>query len=535
MRPQERRSLLGVAEEVAPWLAGVLLALPVVLVHYPPMGDLGAHEGLASVLCHWKDPRWNPPGLYRVFIPQANQLFALLVAALGFVLPTELAAKLVVGATGIASTVGLARLLRHLRLSRWLSLLVTPVLYGWMFSWGLAPNLTGLAVMILTLPSLEAYAEKPTGGRFLVASTWLALTFLGHESAAVVCGLFAAVLAVGRAPSARGLVARLWPVVVVVGLIVAQDLVSRALIGDVMNELGSAYATPLPARVRMIPSAIFGSIKPRDAAGVALLCLVALVASAARAPLVPYRRRGGWLLRRRYWLLALGLLGLYFAFPMTLNGATMLAFRFVPGLCIGVIVACARRRTRPIAIAAACLVPVAVVASQAAFFAKADAFYGPQDRVIEHIEPGSSVAQLDWSPTRNHKTRGVFNDRVMAARGGRVLFSFADRPPNPLYIPAALQWNEPVRRLATTPFAFMPSFDFHRFTYVLARCDYPPLLEPIARAVSGEADLVASDGAWLLFRSRLDPWPIVSPDVPLPSPPPETLGERLAAAHAPGT
>ena len=53
-------------------------------------------------------------------------------------------------------------------------------------------------------------------------------------------------------------------------------------------------------------------------------------------------------------------------------------------------------------------------------------------------------------------------------------------------------------------------------------------------ALQPEEELVASQGEWDLFRSTLPVVPLDAPDAPLPSPLPETLGERVnRLAHAP--
>ncbi len=50
-----------------------------------------------------------------------------------------------------------------------------------------------------------------------------------------------------------------------------------------------------------------------------------------------------------------------------------------------------------------------------------------------------------------------------------MLFAMTDMPPNPVYVAPTRSWNEPSRRLAQAPFAFMPAYDLTRFAYLLAR------------------------------------------------------------------
>ncbi len=91
-----------------------------------------------------------------------------------------------------------------------------------------------------------------------------------------------------------------------------------------------------------------------------------------------------------------------------------------------------------------------------------------------------------------------------------------DVPPNPVYTARGLQWNEPVRRLTTSPYAFLPAFDLQRFAYLLARNETPEMRPVIARALQPEATLVASEGEWDLYRSRVLVESPVDPDAAAP-------------------
>ncbi len=61
---------------LAPALAGLALAIPIVVVRYPPMGDLAMHEGLVAIMRHLHDPSWVPQGLYYVVAPCQSALSA---------------------------------------------------------------------------------------------------------------------------------------------------------------------------------------------------------------------------------------------------------------------------------------------------------------------------------------------------------------------------------------------------------------------------------------------------------------------------
>jgi hypothetical protein len=113
-----------------------------------------------------------------------------------------------------------------------------------------------------------------------------------------------------------------------------------------------------------------------------------------------------------------------------------------------------------------------------------------------------------------------------------MLFAMTDTPPNPVYIRRGLSWNEPVQRLVQAPYAFMPTHDLTRFSYLLERNENAAARALITRAIAKEAELVVEEGEWSLFRSKLDVVDLTAPDVPLPSPPPEMLGARVARIQA---
>lgn len=108
-----------------------------------------------------------------------------------------------------------------------------------------------------------------------------------------------------------------------------------------------------------------------------------------------------------------------------------------------------------------------------------------------------------------------------------MLFAMTDMPPNPVYVPPRLQWNEPLLRLAHAPYALMPAHDLRRFAYLLERNDSPKAAALVEKALAPEAELVARAGPWTLFHSRLATVPLASPDETLPEPAPETLAERV--------
>jgi hypothetical protein len=534
VRAQEASS-----ERIASWaagLGGIALAVPIVAARYPPMGDLAMHEGAIAIMRHLHDPSWFPPGLYYVVAPQANQLFSIAALTLSFVVPTDLACKLLVAAIVIATPLLGARLLARLGLSRWLALLIGPIACGWMFRWGLVANLAGFALFLFSIPELERLARRPARAAVLRATACAGALFFAHESSALIFAAMAATFAVLHSSTWRSFAARLAPVGAIAALTVLQWGASERLLGARMRAIGTDYGAEALDRLAILPGAVFGGMSAGREAAIGGVWIAAAAASAlfgkgGRARRLPLREA---LWCRRYAVLAAGFVVLYFVFPMSVGGTTLLAHRFLPAACVCLAVACARRATPLPAIVLAAISPLVMLAVERRDFVAADAEYRALDRLIALIPKDVAVAQLDLTPRGPGHIAPVPGPagRILAERGGRMLFAMTDSPPNPVYVTPGLSWNEPVERTVTAPYAFMPSYDLTRFSYLLARNDSEAQRALVLHALSPEAELVGEDGRWTLFRSRLQVVHLDAPDRPLPSPAPETLGARVARMRA---
>jgi hypothetical protein len=493
------------------------------------MGDLAMHEALVAILRHRNDPTWAPPGLYSVVAPQANQLFHFLAFALSFVVPTDWACKLVVATTVFVATPAAARLLRRMHRSPWLALLIGPVACGWMFGWGLVANLVGFVGLLLALPSLERLAVRPSRAALGRCALAAGLLFFAHESSAILFGIVAGFFALMRGRSFAGVALRMAPSFAVLGLVALQWRVSAGLAGANMRHIGTYFGPNAAERLATLPGAVFGGLGASRLGILGGVWVTALVASALgkRTGASLPARVAFW--RYRYIVLAASFVVLYLTFPMAMGGATLLAHRFLPAACVCLVAACAARvPSRPV-VALAIAAPIAMLGVEYKDFAKADRSYRALDRIIALVPRNVAVAQLDLTPRPPSHVAAVVGaaGRVLAERGGRMLFAFTDMPPNPVYVPRALQWNEPMQRMAASPFALMPAVDLTRFAYVLAYDEAPGMRPLVAQALEPEAELVASEGKWALFRSRLPTQPLTAPDGPAPDPATEMLAARI--------
>jgi hypothetical protein len=512
-------------------LVGVLVAAPIALFRYPPMPDLAMHEAMVAVARHRADGAFVPDGLYCVVAPQCNQLFHWLAFALSFAVSTDVACKTVVAAAVAGTVAGMGRLLALRGASRWPALVVAPVACGWMLRWGLAPNLVGFALLLWCLPWLESLWRRPRARSACLASLAAVALLFAHASSALAFAVVAVFLAAVRATSLAGFAVRAAPAGVVAALGLAQHSVSARLASDTMQRIGTDYGIGPTERLRILPGAIFGG----SDAGTHALLATAMLAALAAAVLA--RRRGRMrtlplrvaLGRHRYAVLGLAFFFAYLLFPMSIGGTTLLAHRFLPPAIACVVVACAPRWSSRVGAALAALVPLALVALEWPAFVDGARAARDLDAIILRIPGDVAVAQLDFTPRPRGHVAPVpgLAARVQAERGGRMLFSFADTPPNPVYVRREWQWNEPVTRLATAPYALVPAHDAHRFGYLVARNTDRRVRALVARALSPEYELVEAQGPWDLFRSTVPLVPLASPDAPLPAAHVETLAARI--------
>jgi hypothetical protein len=223
----------------------------------------------------------------------------------------------------------------------------------------------------------------------------------------------------------------------------------------------------------------------------------------------------------------------FLAFPVSLSGATLVYQRwFPPAFAILVVVAAPRCLWTPAARtarAAAFALPVATLLVAGPSFADSSRQYESLEPLLDAVAPGSAVAEVDLGPGDPSRTYSLAPAyaRVLAEKGGRLVYAFTDSPISPMVIPRQYQWNEPLLRIGWDSWAFSPSHDLLRFRYVIIRAQDPARKWMAAFALSEEARLVYEQGDWALFESKLDVLPVTSTEV-LPIPPvTDTMRDRM--------
>jgi hypothetical protein len=532
-------------DDWAPWAAGLMLAAPVLLAYYPPMTDLPFHEGSIGLLRHASDPSMVPPGLYVRNLGEPNQLFLLVGWLLSYGMSTRWAIKLVVAAAVCALPVAGARFARHVGASPLAALVVAPMALGWLFGWGLVANLVGLSALLATLPVLDRLAAEPTARRAAGALACTVLLYFAHMAMMFVSSGVALGLCLLQPWSWRKAGLRLSPFLAGIVITLAQTQWQKRFFTP------SSFAIPRvwrPVTVKL--GEIAWIVLPASDAPVRYammaLCLLTLGfffwlrARERRAASSPSATGVSGLARLRAralpyrWELVAAIgFAAFLAFPASLNGATLVYQRwFPPAFAILALVAAPRSLWTPAARTAriaSFVLPVATLLVAAPSFADSSREYQSLDRLLARIEPGSAVAGVDLGPGDPSRTYSLAPAyaRVLAERGGRLVYAFTDSPIAPMVIRRKYQWNEPLLRIGWDSWRFSPSHDFARFRYVVLRARDPMRMWMAGFALAEEAKLVDEDGDWALFESKSPVVPLTTPEVLPVAPVTDDLRQRM--------
>ena len=540
------------AERIAPWAAGLVLALPVLVVRFPPMADLPVHEAVVGLLKHWGDPSFVPPHVYTLNFGQPNQVFYFLILALASVVPIGTASTLVVALTLALLPPAAAHLAAHLGVTRWTALLVAPIGLGFMFFWGLLANLMGLAAYLFALPALDRFVARPSRRGFGLACVWLVILHFVHDLSALAAAVSVVVLTACAWRGWRENAGRLTPPL----LLVLLAVLSRALEERHGNAGQGVMAMPtFLERVRTFPESLF--------AGTGWVSAILLAVAAFPLLLFALERRAGdqrpeppatFGERHRFEILAGAFLALYFVAPATINwtgdpwtGVSQVNQRFLPlawsilAVALGPRSPSARAGRLPRVLAA--FLPLAPILVTWPEFLASHRAYRDLEVVIRHMRPGTSHLLLELGPTAPDAlfSPAVAGGHIVANIGGRTLFDYTRSPTAPVIQRREAHWDEVLERLERQRYQFVPAHDLQLFHYVVLHTSDPGLGELVRLALEPEARTVFSEGEFTLLESTLPQVPLDSAEPPFPLPHPTSLDERalatakrLGATSAPG-
>jgi hypothetical protein len=520
-------------ERLAPWCAGALFALPVLIAKYPPMADLPLHEASVGLLRHWGDAQFAPPELYFRNFGHANQLFSLLTFALSFVVPMAWATKIVVAAALLALPVTAARFADHVGAPRWMTLLVAPIGIGWLFFWGLIQNIVGLAALLAVLPAIDRFAERPTArGAAGVCAAMIFLHF-AHEAMQLVACAAIFYSSIGTRFTARLTALRLVPVVFCGAIVYAANLYAWHFAGPVHQATPRFVFYDLSHKLESIPGVLFGGFEPY----VRNLMMVLAATPVVLAIVTRWRgpHAAGFVARvreHRFELLALSLFAVYLVAPANIKSTTLVYHRFLPPAWAIFAIAAASGtrdvlRAVPRAICAA--VPAASLLIAWPTFVDSHHIYTDLDRVMTHMARGSSVACVDLGPDPAYRLWSpvVAMGYVVAEHGGRAMFDYSQSPISVVSQRPEKQWGDIVERATGRTWLIRPGWDLIRFRYLLVLTPRRSLGVAASMALRDDATLIAASGDWYLFESTHPLVPIDADDARMSAPYPPTFYQRL--------
>jgi hypothetical protein len=519
------------AERAAPYVTAFALALPTLLVYYPPMSDLPLHEAVIGVLKNFGDSTYNP-GLYKLNFGHPNQLFVVVTWLLSYVVSLTLACKIIIALSIVGIVLGADRLAGYLDAPRWAALLVAPLGLGWMYFWGLVANMVGLAALLWTLPALDRFARKPTMRALPKMIGVCVFLFFAHESMVMVACGFMLLIALLEPPSLPATLLRVAVPVIAFGL----ALLEVKLLGQ--NTITATIATVWGSelhRVYIVPGLISAGYEPwvrHLVFGLAMLALVLLLLPRLRALGAPkpigdvgadaLSRWRSRLLDARFEVLAGFLVAAYFAFPLTLHGATLVYHRFLPpAWAIGVLALARRRaaqepmhRLTPLV---AAVVPCSALLVAVPVFLDADSTYRDLDQLVAPIDRGQSIISVELGPTGGNRLYSpqTAEGHVMAVKGGRDFFDFTLSHISAAYMKPEHHLQETYARLSAAPYTLVPEHDLKRFRYVLVHTRDPMRGAASVHAFAPEGKFLGNKGEWYLFESTLPMLPLTAPDEPL--------------------
>jgi hypothetical protein len=470
----------------AGWVVAALWVLPLWVTPFPPMVDYPQQLALAAILRWYNDPARRFRETYELALWAPHGLFKLLVAGLAWVLPINVAGRLVVSLCLVAVGAGALALCRRAGRPASYALLALALTYNYAFFWGFVDNLLAYPLALGGVALADALFDRP----FTVRS-WLALAGVGllfytvHLQFLLLFAGAVGWLALCRLPDWRRLALWLSALVpgVAAGLAAMAYGVLRSPAGvitayELRMRQGAPVRLPLLAKLRYVPELLFGATADRSALiSLGLLLAVALLA-------VVFRERGSGedsrrdlLFRTRFATLAGWIAFLYLILP-EFRGGYLIAQRIAPFAAMVAVTALPvvrPGRRRLVAWLAAALVVFQLGQTLTAFIRFRTESAGLAE-LLEDTEPGQNLAGLifDRSPSSwpSMPVYLHFPAYYQVFKGGRILFSFAELfqtsarfRPGQSWDDLLTEWNE------WSPQLF--DYDRHagRFHYFLVRGD----------------------------------------------------------------
>ncbi len=144
------------------WLGAGLVVAGFFVTHLLPCVDYPQHLALSDVARRLQDPSAPEQATHQLNYLTYNGLFHLAVAFLSGVMPIELAGRLVVAGSLVATAAAVVALLGILGRPRAYAALFTPILFSFSLGWGFVNYVLATAIALWALVFVARAARKPS-------------------------------------------------------------------------------------------------------------------------------------------------------------------------------------------------------------------------------------------------------------------------------------------------------------------------------------------------------------------------------------
>jgi hypothetical protein len=444
-----RRALWPLAAIAVAWV------IPLWAIPYLPMVDYPQQLAVASILRWYATPAYNLQEAYQLALLRPQGLFEMVTAGLAWLMPIEIAGKIVTSLSLALVLPAAVALCRRTGRPDWYALFALAVTYNHAFYWGFADNLLAYPLVLAG----GALADRLFDRRFSVRE-WLLVTGCGvlfytiHLQFLLIYVGLVGWLALARRPGPKELIVRLSALVP--GLALGAGVLAWAHLHH--SEVMTGYQDRLQAsqpyyadsleKIGKIPDHLFGNYAGGEQYmlfAVLLLALLALCVPFPRRPDADWRE--GLLFRSRFLVPAMGLLVLFFMLPEFASGY-FVSERLIP-LIFMLLVPClpvpGASRWRAVALLLGGLL-VLQLGQTLAGFVRFGAESAGLRELLASTEPGQPLAGLmyqktavDWEspPVMIH-----FPAYYQVEKGGRLHFSFVQFFNSPVRYRPGRNWED---------------------------------------------------------------------------------------------
>jgi hypothetical protein len=184
---------------VAYWGGVFLVVSGLFVTHLLPCVDYPQHLGLADVIRRLWNPSDPAHATYQLNYFSYNSLFHVAVAAMSALIPVELAGRLVVAISLLATAAAVVALVRVLRRPPVHAALFTPILFSFSVGWGFVNYVLSTAIVAWTLVFVARAVIKPSVGAVAGVGLLGSLCAYAHVLGMLILCLVAAGLAIEMA------------------------------------------------------------------------------------------------------------------------------------------------------------------------------------------------------------------------------------------------------------------------------------------------------------------------------------------------